>query len=83
MEKYKVGKHVDWDPDLEIKIWEDREAVLTEGDEAKEIVEGKSAPMVESPKLVEREVGADENLEDAGPKDLVDAAKSLEDIAKD
>ena len=39
--------------------------------------------MVESPKLVELEVGADEKMEDVGPKDPVDAVESLEDIAKD
>ena len=39
--------------------------------------------MVESPKLVKPEVGADERIEDAGLMDPVDPVESLEDIAKD
>ena len=39
------------------------------------IVEGQSTPMVESLKLVEPDKEVDQTMEDAGPKEPVNAAK--------
>ena len=57
--------------------------MLYEGDEEEETAKGQSSLMVESPKLAKPEVGVNEKMEDAGPKDPFDAVESLEDIAKD
>ena len=57
--------------------------MLAKGEEEEETDEGELFPMAESPKQAEPEVGIDDKVEDAGPKEPVDPVESQEDIAKD
>ena len=56
MEEYKAGQHVNWDPDYDIRVWKEREAMLAETDQANEeemTAKRQSTPMVEfnTPKI--------------------------------
>ena len=57
--------------------------MLAEGAEKGETNEGESSPMAESPKQAEPEMGTDDKVKDAGPKELVDPIERHDDIAKD
>ena len=62
MEKFKVGKHADWDPNYEIGFWNERKAELAEDIGEGEAVGNPLTPRVESPRLSKHahvEVGLD------------------------
>ena len=92
MGEFKRGEHANWDLDQEIQTWKNREVGLAKGDEAFDEEEDESTPMAESPKQAElgdsskqaeHEVGAEEIVVDAEPKELVEPVASQVDITKD
>ena len=83
MEEYKARQHIGWDLDYEIRVWEEREVVLARFDEDDVTAEGKSTPLVESLRLVATDKEVDQTMEDAGPKELVEAAECPEESLKE
>ena len=69
MEEFKVGKHVDWDPDYEISFWKEKDAELAEAVGEDEATGNPLTLRVESPRIskpVHGEVGPNVATHDEG-----------------
>ena len=70
MEECKAGQHVNWDPDLEIKFWKEKEAALAGHEDVEETVEEPSSPMVESLRPIEPKKKANFSMVKVTPEEL-------------